>query len=673
MLRFLFSSWRSKEKDDLEAAATSASSWSTHTESQTQNPKLKLNTSIIGPPIPYRTPNSITGFDVDNDTQWPAPPSPVSSTRSGPSSIAWLRTPTEDQPRTSPTVYPPPPAVIRIGRVDQHAHPVTRSVSSPAPYSSSSSLPTNFNGTTPRWNGKTLMNQAYSGSTHSLRLEHVPYPMNPYTNTYSYPLMKPLSPIAEQDYFSPESFRRTIPLPPGSETSASIATTGASPTPPASTPASEASRPSPVRSNLFISRTVNRSMSQASHKSSISTTSSVAAPPVLPPLDLRPPFPGPHPSAEGGGPQLRPKKSVTVMPTITAGSSEEYDEGGDSESYITATETPHTQSPSYSRVSGSGSRSRSGSGSGSGSGSVTPRARHSVGAGTSTTIPPIAIATTSTPNRIEYTNTEISMIRSEATVSPGAAPSPSESFIRRRWDRDAPYGNGIVTFRVKRQKWWANATPAFWAFWWGFLCPVLWLIGGWHFTNFGEQPPRLTFWEFYFNMGYWKEKLFGVRRKDAKFVGKDEASVLGAEKGKAKAPQNNSVPRLTRWVSEKQSSDFRRARLNDPKRSLRGIISFGYPFVPRPAPISDHDDTIFGRLAKLTKKTLAKPNRCFDQIYGVKLTDVQGKREGARRMFDPWIQRCRYAFCYGMLLLCAGLGTATALLLIVNTRDLHNS
>lgn len=45
------------------------------------------------------------------------------------------------------------------------------------------------------------------GSTHSLRL---------YGDAYDYPLVKPLSPIAEQDYFSPDSLGQTIQLPPAS-------------------------------------------------------------------------------------------------------------------------------------------------------------------------------------------------------------------------------------------------------------------------------------------------------------------------------------------------------------------------------------------------------------------------------------------------------------------------
>lgn len=225
-------------------------------------------------------------------------------------------------------------------------------------------------------------------------------------------------------------------------------------------------------------------------------------------------------------------------------------------------------------------------------------------------------------------------------------PSASESFISRRWDRDVGLGTGVVTFRAKRQ--WISSTPAFWAFWLGFVCPFLWLIGGWHFTHFGEQPPRLTFWEFYFNAGFLKEKFCGGRNKQ--------------KEGKGRAAP---VPR---WVAEKQSSDDGRARLNDPKRSLRGI-SFGYPFIPRPVP-AQRGNSWWVVVMRRVVRMLEKPNRLFDQLYGVKLKEVRGRPESGRRIFDPWIQRCRYAFCYALILLCIGLCSTSSYLIIYNTRRL---
>ena len=82
----------------------------------------------------------------------------------------------------------------------------------------------------------------------------------------------------------------------------------------------------------------------------------------------------------------------------------------------------------------------------------------------------------------------------------GSENSTGESFIIRRWDRDAALGLSLspTTFRERKHRFFitnpaffTDLTPAFWAFWLGFLFPVLWLIGGWHFTNLGEQPPKM--------------------------------------------------------------------------------------------------------------------------------------------------------------------------------------
>lgn len=262
-----------------------------------------------------------------------------------------------------------------------------------------------------------------------------------------------------------------------------------------------------------------------------------------------------------------------------------------------------------------------------------------------------------------------------STNSQASGPSASESFISRRWNRDheltrAGTINVALTFRAKPQ--WNSCTPAFWAFWLGFVCPVLWLIGGWHFTRFGEQPPRMSFWEFYFNVAYLKKRIFiccGKRKRET--VGKTGTNENG--KGKTKtgvgAGLETDPPPLPRWVTEKQSSDDGRARLHDPKRSLRGI-SFGYPFVSRPVKLQ-RTESWGAHVAMRMVEVLEKPNRLFDLLYGVKLKEVRGRPESGRRMIDPWIQRCRYAFCYALIVACVGLCSASTYLIIYNTRQLR--
>jgi hypothetical protein len=173
-------------------------------------------------------------------------------TRTGPSNVAWLGTgiqtvdPESDvvdndiddqQPNEVPVPLPElaPPAVIRMPSKTQvyaGAHtptiiPIGRSVSSPIPSTNNSSDAVSSTLASPKWNLR------LNTSTHSLRLDSStnPHPRpSAYASTgaypiitgsstdlfgyaYNYPLAKQLSPIAEQDYISPESLRRSLPLP----------------------------------------------------------------------------------------------------------------------------------------------------------------------------------------------------------------------------------------------------------------------------------------------------------------------------------------------------------------------------------------------------------------------------------------------------------------------------
>lgn len=282
-----------------------------------------------------------------------------------------------------------------------------------------------------------------------------------------------------------------------------------------------------------------------------------------------------------------------------------------------------------------------------------------------------------------------------------------------------------------------NLTPAFWTFWLGFVFPVLWLVGGWHFTNAGELPPRVSVWEWYFWRSGWSIAGFfgalssrfsgccGIRslaerrpnklKKTARtsndsatsnpsdgvaptptptgspnpnLNSQTTAATAQRRRGKRrsgsasalqKARAGQVYPALPRWVAEKQHTDDGRMRLNDPKRSMRGI-SFGYPFIARPHGSSQDSSmslgarppppstSVFGRVGRAVLRVLGKPNRVLDLLYGVKLSEVRGRPENGRRMFDPWIQRSRYALCYALLLLAVGLCTASAWLITVNTR-----
>lgn len=197
-------------------------------KSRWKNHDLQPLTTSIGPPIPPLYPQSLTGLDGHHG-QWQRPQS--SQSRAGPSNVAWLRTEPEvaSEDEAIPVVLPreAPPAVIRISS-NPHLHPIGRSVSSPPTspsYSStSSSSSSSFSGVpSPKWNLKLNTATSFSQSTHSLRLDSRPYTTSTDLFGYAnhYPLAKQLSPIAEQDYFSPESLRKTKPLPSSSDNDAS--------------------------------------------------------------------------------------------------------------------------------------------------------------------------------------------------------------------------------------------------------------------------------------------------------------------------------------------------------------------------------------------------------------------------------------------------------------------
>ncbi|KAG5644681.1 hypothetical protein DXG03_007981 [Asterophora parasitica] len=652
-----------------------------------------VSTANISNPIPRSSPSSLTGFDVSDERgapgQWQYQyqyqpyqvrhPQP-SPTRPRPSSVAWVDPSEEHSYEVDADQHPPafptpnyprlaPPAVIRLPSQTK-LRPIARSVSlSPTPpaHSSSPDSPSSSSSFSApssqheKWHLKLNTNSMFSQSSHSLRLDrdsrllHNATANDVYGSAYSYPLAKQLSPIVEQDYFSPTSLRGSTPFlgRSGSAThnasavsvAFSVSNPGTNPSPGGSQ-TSEIARPSPSYSTPqpFVTRQLNRTISQTSSRTHVSTSSSIPArppsrsasttpaePPTIPPLNLTPPFPGPHPSREG--PPLRPRRSVIdPMPTI-AGSSES---AADDESEIEEGDYGEDDLESL----------------------------HAESFVTASGVPPAAsIGSIHSMHDNDYsTDIERGDIHmdiadvSQATVNSGdipftptagtlpsahsGEPSITTERILQRWERDAGFGSGsaVVTFRTKRH-WLASTTPAFWAFWLGFICPFLWFVGGWHFTHLGEQPPKLSVWEFYFARLCCR----GKRLKDT------------SHGAKGKEPQGQArQARLPRWVTEKQSSDDGRMRVQDPKRSLRGI-SFGYPFVPRRRPsvdgVGQPQHVWRTRVIRRIGSILETPNRLFDYFYGVRLREVRGRPESVRRVFDPWIQRCRYAFCYALIFL----------------------
>ncbi|KAK0498983.1 hypothetical protein EDD18DRAFT_1350417 [Armillaria luteobubalina] len=619
--------WPSSSKDDRDEDRTKASTSSAHYAPSrlywSNSSTLHINTAMVSAPLQKPSPVSLTGFDGQSQPR-----------KTQPSTVAWLSG-TDSNGEEIVTNLPiiPPPAVPKPQLGGGHLHPISRAASSPATspsYSSPSYTPPSYSSPSPSSSSLTSsspstssstklvpprlqMNRALNHSTQSLRLDSTIF------DRYG---KKQLSPIAEQDYISPESLRRSIPLP---SISAELTPVSPSTNHSHNTNGSDITRPSPVYSSPFILRPLNRTGSQSSSRTHISNlTTQSETPPSIPPLDLRPPFPGPHPSHDGDGPALRPKKSLNFIHMPTIGSEEEgpsgSEYGGESDiaslhadSFVTASDSLHERSSFYDAVPLADRDSKPEFPS-------PPTSDRSTSRPTSSTDPP----------------------------RPRSPPSASESFIHRHWDGFATLYTGPVTFETKPSP--LSLSPACWAFWLGFLFPFLWLVGGWHFTNFGEQPPKFTFCEFYFNVGYWKVVYFCHGRRREKKKGKECV--------------------LPQWLEKSEQSN-EEARMNDASRSTtrRGFL-FGYPFVPRPTVSSGRRQGTFQRCRGLGMKMFSKFNWFFDHFYGIRLSEVKGRKETGRRMIDPWIQRCRYAFCYVVILFFAGLLAGAIYLLVINTKGL---
>lgn len=348
-------------------------------------------------------------------------------------------------------------------------------------------------------------------------------------------------------------------------------------------------------------------MSTASYPPHVSTGSS--SPPSIPPLDLRPPFPGPHPSRSptSTGPPLRPPKpQIDTLSTI-AGSAEDYIEGNEYDG-----------------------------------GSEDQRSLHAESFVTAADNTPIRTANPFEPSTRDLAIMEVDRKSTDTvdTVPPtnpfedgdnASIPSNSDPSGSRldmtypdivgRWERDASLGTGLVTFPKPKEPHRFSFTPACWIFWIGFFCPPIWMIGGWYFTILGE-PPRLAWWTL------WSKEYEAAGCLRRKKIG-------GSRKGHKELV-------LPRWVMEQSDAISQ-------QNALRGI-SFGYPFVPSSV------DAF--RSFELDANSMVSGSKTswIHKIPGIRATSVGPKEWGrfpsSRRIIDPWIERCRFALFMFLVLLC---------------------
>ncbi|CAK5263715.1 unnamed protein product [Mycena citricolor] len=180
---------------------------------------------------------------------------------------------------------------------------------------------------------------------------------------------------------------------------------------------------------------------------------------------------------------------------------------------------------------------------------------------------------------------------------------------------------GNSSLRRKPRHWFDHVTPAAFLFCLGFLCPPCWWIGGYYVLFFTEVPPQRTLWEHYVTeTRWWGDLTCGVWRAN-----------LCRRNRLQRKPEKPLL--LPRWVAA-----------NNTSASLTGI-SYYYPFVSRPAPRLDES----GRAPSpqsVFAVVVRRLNAWIDYATFSRFEEVKRARESPLRIIDPWIERCRRAFCY---------------------------
>ncbi|KAJ7704326.1 hypothetical protein B0H17DRAFT_1126690 [Mycena rosella] len=303
---------------------------------------------------------------------------------------------------------------------------------------------------------------------------------------------------------------------------------------------------------LELPRPVERPQLFIQRTLSKSQTPSIDAP-SIPALNFAPPFPGPHPSQDGDGPPRRPPRVLTMPAPASVYSTGPANSSTGSlhaESFVTASGSLHIPVTAP---------------------SINEENAHPISSATSSILPI----------------------------------SSHDGHVARR----GTLGSG-GSLRRKRQRL-AFATPAFCAFWLGFLFPPLWWVGGWYFTFFAEAPAQRSLFAHYVLDTRWGAAL----------------CLCGRRRASSSSSSSSAPPKpllLPRWVGT-----------TDPAAALQGI-SYYYPFVSRPP----------GHRAPGPPPRL---HRLFDDLTRSRLARVRLARESPRRMIDPWIERCRRALCYWCL------------------------
>ncbi|KII91741.1 hypothetical protein PLICRDRAFT_38578 [Plicaturopsis crispa FD-325 SS-3] len=276
----------------------------------------------------------------------------------------------------------------------------------------------------------------------------------------------PLSPIVEQDYLSPE--RRSIPLP----VEPVVRTEHNSVLDEADHPF--VTRPSPVYTT-FLSRPLNRSISQSSSLSHLSTASIRTAPPVLPAIDLRPQFPGPGCPPPKTPPLRTPRVAVT-LPVIEGTSDEDEDFDTSSNRAESFTTARSSHSPPLGDMSPPGIDAES--------------VGWDISAeyGASPPVPSYQDECHPADEESSILPTPSQSVHDIGLASPYSRASTSSSFVDKRWMEGASFGGPPIVL-AKKKAWQtrlSGVNAACLLFWLGFIAPWCWLIGGWLVNTHGH-------------------------------------------------------------------------------------------------------------------------------------------------------------------------------------------
>jgi hypothetical protein len=494
----------------------------------------------------------------------------------------------------------------------------------PFPISRTASLPTSSNHfypPPPRQNPKLhIMTNLSSGTrTHPRQLD--------YSDWARYPIAKHLSPITEQDYTSPQTIGETIPLPEvqhdgANEPASSVMRKGSE------GQRSDITRPSPVYAHqAFISRPLNRSLSQASsgtHRtasSSVPNSAVATHPPTIPPLDLTPAFPGPHrANTLEGGVTLRRDHMSPISFVSSASEFSPHGGNSDAQSYKTASEAmedddfsdpgPEDFSMSLSATAFVDGEPVLGENDSESDEASESDITDELALRLYTLPPPLATCDTT----LVASQPSPSRPLSQSATS---SLSNSSSFIHRRWDRVTTFGTSLSgAFHLPRiePRW----TPACISFWLGFSFPLLWLYGGWYFTVY--QETGMT----------WSALVRQEHRGLHVPGGKSKRS------SKERNASGNTGLILPLWAMHNCHPDESMnmsALTEDERRSVQKLY-LGYPFVN--SHVSLHKST--------SNNLHPGPFNFLSKVPVVGIDLINSREETNNRKLDPWIWRCRVAF-----------------------------